>query len=319
MRKAKRAKLKAREAADAKPHEEPGRVVKDNTFYYKMVVFQASARRKFVCCVNTGHVYTDGSVQVENTLFNLPRDKFISDSRVFRSHLSQPAFSWSSDDDPILLKNVTVAQFRPFLQVLFQGNKNHPTRHGLNLTREEWRSVFDLAAKWRFAAVKSRAAEEVKSTLNSCSPDDFVAWVLLARTHNVGSWLVQALTALVVKREEPLDAKDVGPLGIPTVMELTKLREQYLKLSAGARRRRSEAAVEESLTVAGETIEKSVRELFALEIEGLRKATSSGEFGPIDEGFMTRRPRKRDSEAAQLPEAGSKAKSLKCEPDIELD
>ncbi|KAH9941619.1 uncharacterized protein BXZ73DRAFT_41670 [Epithele typhae] len=267
---------------EAVEREGKRKIVRD-AFYYDTVVFQ-----------------------VENTLFRLPRQKIANESETFRELLSQPA-QGSSDEEPIKLKRVTVADFRSFLAVLFPAPRNREYNRPVSKSTEEWKSVFELASRWRFASIRAVAVRELEPKIEG--QKNAIAWVLLARRCNVRSWLVYALTGLV-KREQPLDAKDIDSLGVSTFMALMKLREEYLKLSVEAKSRsRHRSELEEALKDASARIQGSVRRQFSDELVKLDKASAAGEFGPLDDGLTKRRKRK----AEGAPEAGSKSMKLEQE------
>jgi hypothetical protein len=99
--------------------DEPQEVIECPSFYFSLVVFQVSP---FV--INGIRHSPGGRLQVEDTLFRVPRRYFEQESEIFRTMFQLPvakgiAPDGSSNEQPLLLEGVNKEDFRQLLRVMF--------------------------------------------------------------------------------------------------------------------------------------------------------------------------------------------------------
>jgi len=85
-------------------------------------------------------------------------------------------------------------------------------------TVEEWTSVLDLAAKWKFESIRTFATTQLASL---ASPIDKI---VLGRRHNILNWLPDAYQA-VCERPDALTLEEAKLLGMEDVVKISSLRQ----------------------------------------------------------------------------------------------
>jgi hypothetical protein len=85
-------------------------------------------------------------------------------------------------------------------------------------TVEEWTSVLDLAAKWKFESIRAFAIKQLESI---ASPIDKI---VIGRKHNILDWLVGAYGA-VCERTDALTLVEATLLGMEDVVKISSLRQ----------------------------------------------------------------------------------------------
>ena len=101
------------------PTEEPQEMIECPSFYFNHVVFQVSPFD-----INGIRHSRRGRLQVEDTLFRVPRRYFEQESEIFRTMFQLPvaegiAPDGSSNERPLLLEGVNKEDFRQLLKVMF--------------------------------------------------------------------------------------------------------------------------------------------------------------------------------------------------------
>ncbi|KAI5117707.1 hypothetical protein M0805_003196 [Coniferiporia weirii] len=163
-------------------------------------------------------------IQVESTLFKVPRRPFEEQSDIFRSMFTLPPennaqFDGMSDEKPLRLDGVKRDDFRAFLQVLL------PPSYGdeMEFSEKEWLSILNLANMWNFTKIRQTAIEKLQR-----NNIDIVTKVELAHRYDIREWLFGGYLALG-KREEPLTVEEAARLGFDFAVKMARVREQLLR------------------------------------------------------------------------------------------
>lgn len=91
---------------------------------------------------------------------------------------------------------------------------------------DEWSSVLDLAAKWKFESIKALAIEKLAGL---ASPIDKI---VLGRMHNITEWLIDAYKA-VCEQPSALTLEEARKLGMEDVVKISFLRQEVRTASFG--------------------------------------------------------------------------------------
>ncbi|KAI0739027.1 hypothetical protein C8Q80DRAFT_1203405 [Daedaleopsis nitida] len=188
------------------PPEDPNAIKRDTMFYSDHIVFQ-----------------------IGNRLFKVPRRKF-EDSEIFNDMFALPAgndalaVDGSSDEKPLVLETIEVAEFRALLRVMFRPHHAPTYEESKELTLEEWISVLKLTTMWRFEKLRRVAIDSLTPLLQL---EDPVRWISLARKYDVHEWLFPSLHALA-RRTKAQQLGEVADLGIATVVKMAEVRESYV-------------------------------------------------------------------------------------------
>ncbi|KAI5890045.1 uncharacterized protein SCHCODRAFT_02630719 [Schizophyllum commune H4-8] len=116
---------------------------------------------------------------------------------------------------PIKLPGVSSVDFQRFLTIIY------PTKLGKCdiKTVDEWTSVLRLATKWSIESLRNLAVEEI---VPQASPFDKVS---VAREFELGwDWIVPAFVD-ICSRPASLTRAEAEQLGLPTVVEISRIRE----------------------------------------------------------------------------------------------
>jgi len=152
-------------------------------------------------------------------LFKVPRLYFEKNSNVFGDLFALPLGNndaeGSSDENPIRLESIGKVDFQSLLKVMYP-ETGLQTPHA---TMNEWISVLKLSTLWEMKDIRTKAIAELSKTKM-----DAVDQVLLARSYDVGDWLLEGYTTLV-KREANLSSKEAERLGYETAFRLCQKRE----------------------------------------------------------------------------------------------
>ena len=133
----------------------------------------------------------------------------------------------------IKLPGVSSVDFERFLSIVYPtcvffsfSYPLHPQSHYRKLGRcdihtvDEWTSVLRLATKWSIGSLRDLAIEEIEP---KASPFDKVC---VAREFDQGqNWLVPAFVD-ICSRSESLTRAEAERLGLPTVVEVSRIREE---------------------------------------------------------------------------------------------
>jgi len=90
---------------------------RDKNFYFSFVIFQVCP----FCPSLPPHIYV---AQVEDALYNVPRQPFMRESDVFHDMFSLPVpvgrkAEGQSDEEPVLLQSVSKVDFERLLNLMF--------------------------------------------------------------------------------------------------------------------------------------------------------------------------------------------------------
>lgn len=170
--------------------------------------------------------YWDAIVlQVEDTLFRIPKYQLVGKSEIFDAMLSLPQGSnkpeGSSDDVPIKLENISKIDFERLLQILYPRDTVKPPE----LSIDSWISILRLSSLWRMGDMRNNAIEHLTPRLSNVSPDDRI---LLGRRHSVAHWISSGYEDLT-KREDAVSLEEAGKIGLETALRIQHVRESLWK------------------------------------------------------------------------------------------
>jgi len=120
-----------------------------------------------------------------------------------------------SDENPILLPDVTCEEFEVLLQFFY----DRTYEQGL-LSLEELIKLLSISTRFDFEKVRQLAIKSIGK--QKLRPIDFI---LLAERYDVVQWLRPAYTALCM-RPAPLELEEVKELGFEKIVLLAKAREK---------------------------------------------------------------------------------------------
>ncbi|SJK98071.1 uncharacterized protein ARMOST_01328 [Armillaria ostoyae] len=162
-------------------------------------------------------------LQVEDTLFRIPKYQLVGKSEIFDAMLSLPQGSnkpeGSSDDVPIKLENISKIDFERLLQILY------PRRVIIWYQHETWISVLRLSSLWQMGDMRSNAIAHLTPRLCNVSPDDRI---LLGRKYSVAHWISSGYVDLA-KREGAVSLEEAGKVGLETALLIQHVRESLWK------------------------------------------------------------------------------------------
>ncbi|KAF5355550.1 hypothetical protein D9758_006304 [Tetrapyrgos nigripes] len=178
------------------PDEEPVKAVRDKRFYFSNVIFQ-----------------------VEDTLYNVPRQPFMRESDVFHDMFSLPLAEnrrneGLSDEEPVLLQSVSKADFERLLSLMLPdaGEDFIPTL-------DEWISILKLSTLWDMPRIRERAIKRMVPLMQ-----DPIQKIEIAREYEIDDWMLPALNQLV-QRDEALSVEEGKKLGLEYTLKLASIRE----------------------------------------------------------------------------------------------
>ncbi|KAK0486341.1 hypothetical protein IW261DRAFT_792372 [Armillaria novae-zelandiae] len=164
-------------------------------------------------------------LQVEDTLFRIPKYQLVGKSEIFDAILSLPQSGnkpkGSSDDMPIQLENTSKIDFERFLQILYPRDTVKPPE----LSIDSWMSILRLSSLWRMGDLRSNAIEHLTLRLGSISP---IARILLGRKYSVAHWISSGCVDLA-KREDAISLEEAGKIGLETALLIQHVRESLWK------------------------------------------------------------------------------------------
>ncbi|KIL60488.1 hypothetical protein M378DRAFT_918775 [Amanita muscaria Koide BX008] len=157
--------------------------------------------------------FSDGSLHllVEDSLYCVHRS-------LFEIHANKSPVSGIdvSFGDPYTLKDVKQVDFDRFLACLYP----HTLLVEEAKTSEEWTSILELASKWGFEGLRSRAISELKQTLNT--PVDMVAF---GRQYDIPDILLPGY-AILCQSNVPLTYEEGLHLGMKDVVDIYRIRHE---------------------------------------------------------------------------------------------
>ncbi|KAK0212348.1 hypothetical protein DFS33DRAFT_20462 [Desarmillaria ectypa] len=164
-------------------------------------------------------------LQIEDTLFRIPKYQLVGKSEIFDSMLSLPQGSneaeGSSDDSPIKLSNISKIDFEWLLQVLYPRDTVKPPELSIN----GWISILRLSSLWRMVDMRSNAIVHLTPLLCRVSPADRI---LLGRKYSVAHWISSGYVDLA-KREGVVSLEEAEKIGLDTALLIHHARESLWK------------------------------------------------------------------------------------------
>ncbi|KAF6750639.1 hypothetical protein DFP72DRAFT_909703 [Ephemerocybe angulata] len=139
--------------------------------------------------------YWDNVVfKVENSLFKVPRDRFIAQSEVFAGMFGYESVEGGSDENPIVLEGYKVDDFNALLKAIYPPTLE--VKDGWShLTKAELKSVLKLSTIWEMKKIRKGAISNLSNSFSKAL--DPVEKITLAREHRISKWFIQGLTSLV--------------------------------------------------------------------------------------------------------------------------
>ncbi|RXW19667.1 hypothetical protein EST38_g6173, partial [Candolleomyces aberdarensis] len=182
--------------------------------------------------------------KVEGTLFRVHKHFLNKESEAFQSMFFHPPDAAGPDgrsaDRPIVLPDVKVLEFEALLDVFYEstycdketgvgipstwvpgGNTSELEDYERSQLREKLEALLSVANRFNFEKVKSLAVKALP--LVALDPVDTI---LLARQHEVASWLEPAYLKLC-RRSTPLNPMEARQLGLEVTTLIAQARERY--------------------------------------------------------------------------------------------
>jgi len=156
---------------------------------------------------------------VENRLFKVHRRFLEKYSSKFRSILESGSRKGKSNEDPIVLEDVTVKEFTSLLNFFYLGMFYR------DILLEELTALLAISTRYDFKAIRSQVIEEISEEITSVAP---VARISLDQQHKVGLWSHGAFVELCA-RSDPLEESEGQKLGLATTVKVLQARERYQK------------------------------------------------------------------------------------------
>ncbi|SJK97995.1 uncharacterized protein ARMOST_01251 [Armillaria ostoyae] len=159
-------------------------------------------------------------LQVEDTLFRVPKHHLVGKSEVFDSMLSLPQGENEpegiSDEKPIQLVGIKKVDFEQLLQIVYPiDNMKLP-----DLSVNGWVSVLALSSLWRMS-VRKTAIERLTSRLSQISPADRI---VLGRKYSVAHWISSGYEELA-SRVGVVSLEEAEKIGLGTALMIEHIRE----------------------------------------------------------------------------------------------
>ncbi|KAF8754728.1 hypothetical protein RHS01_05889 [Rhizoctonia solani] len=142
-------------------------------------------------------------------MFKLPKD-VVSDSE-----------EGLKPENPIVLEGVTMADFEALLQVLYASHyaKDRPEPKPTLII-----PAFRLANMWRFAELCAHLMPIAETMFSE------VDKIVFAREFQLEEWIIPAHIKLC-QRDSPLNSEEATKIGLSSVLFISRIREERLKLS----------------------------------------------------------------------------------------
>ncbi|KAF9239119.1 hypothetical protein BU15DRAFT_62136 [Melanogaster broomeanus] len=161
---------------------------------------------------------------VEDCLFKVPRNRFETESTVFRDMFLLPAgdlheVEGRNDEKPIRLEGIKKDEFEQLLKVLLHWSYTSQSQE-LPGDVEQWTSVLKLSTLWDLSSQRQIAIDKLSEL-----PVPPIDKIILANTYDVKPWLLPAMHDLV-RRQDPINMEDASRLGFETALKLASVREK---------------------------------------------------------------------------------------------
>ncbi|KAK0486271.1 hypothetical protein IW261DRAFT_1454674 [Armillaria novae-zelandiae] len=163
-------------------------------------------------------------LQVEDTLFRIPKQYLFGQSEAFDAMLSLPQGGHepegTSDERPIQLSGIKKTDFEQLLQVLHPIDATKQPELSIN----GWVSVLALASLWRMTVRKS-AIKHLTTNISQISPADRI---VLGRKYSVAGWISSGYEELT-SRLEAVSLEEGERVGWSTALRIEHIRELNFK------------------------------------------------------------------------------------------
>ncbi|KZP08639.1 hypothetical protein FIBSPDRAFT_802855 [Athelia psychrophila] len=142
-------------------------------------------------------------------LYSVPRAPFERQSSAFTGKSL-------TEDDPLILVDVKVADFDHFLSILY------PSEYGVYTATsvEEWTSILHLAIRWGFESIKNLSIERLSPIASDIDK------IVLGRQYAIDEWLGDAYLA-ICSREECLSKEEGRRMQVDDIIEISAIRHQF--------------------------------------------------------------------------------------------
>ncbi|KAF6760920.1 hypothetical protein DFP72DRAFT_881796 [Ephemerocybe angulata] len=189
---------------------------------------------KLAATTSAGRVeefYWDNVVfKVENSLFKVPRDRFIAQSEVFAGMFGYESGEGRSDKNPIVLEGYKVDDFNALLKAIYpptlelNGGASH-------LTKAEMKSVLKLSTAWEMRKIREYAILHLSGSPVGFFQLDPSEKIILAREHRVSKWFIEGITSLV-KDDPNLSLDDLEAcVGLRTAYRIVGIKLEQCNAS----------------------------------------------------------------------------------------
>ncbi|KZP33823.1 hypothetical protein FIBSPDRAFT_1035806 [Athelia psychrophila] len=145
---------------------------------------------------------------VENMLYSVPRAPFERQSSAFTGKSL-------TEDDPLILVDVKVADFDHFLSILY------PSDRGMSATTvDEWAAILHLAIKWGFEFIRTLSTKHIARIATDIDK------IVLGRQYGVNPWLLDAFVAVCI-REQSLTTEEGRRMKVEDIIGINAIRQQF--------------------------------------------------------------------------------------------
>ncbi|KAK1225149.1 hypothetical protein PQX77_011931 [Marasmius sp. AFHP31] len=161
-------------------------------------------------------------LHVDNTLFRAHRHLLRRESDVFEHMFSSPqpaeGAEGESDDNPIVIPDVTRAEFVALMDYLYEGSffKDKAPR---KTSPEEYINLLSIATRFVCIEARQEAIKRIESY--GLNP---IQKLVLADTYDIPQWLMPSYIELC-KRDNPLTPDEALWIGAEKAMSIAKARE----------------------------------------------------------------------------------------------
>jgi hypothetical protein len=215
--------------------------------------------------------------QVEDELYKVLREPFVSSSQVFRDMFSMPhgderTKEGLSDEHPIVLESVQKTHFEALLQILDEDSLDCLLSFPLDL----WIGVLKLARTWLM--VHSHQVIHQKILMHE-ELRDFAHKIQVAREYNLSDLFVLACKELINRDSPPISYEEASAFGIEQSFHLLALREErFIRMGTGQPKAQSPSNIPFSCKAAEDTVvDAAVRVRLAGEIQMMNNAYNDEE------------------------------------------
>ncbi|KAF7965485.1 hypothetical protein HWV62_43266 [Athelia sp. TMB] len=146
---------------------------------------------------------------VNNTIYSVPRAPFDTQSAAFIGR-------GLAEHEPIVLEDVTIAQFDQFLSILY------PSEYGVYTATsvDDWSALLHLADLWGFKSIRALAIKQLAPIATAIDK------IVLGRRFAINEWLLDGYYDVCI-REDPLTEEDGARLSNQDVVRIFTAREQF--------------------------------------------------------------------------------------------